>query len=55
MANFVTSKCPLFKVFRCAGYEAGMLQAGAQAAVSGVVAAPEYYYPQVSCTTPGFC
>lgn len=30
-----------------AGYEAGMLQGGAQAAVSGVVAAPEYYYPQV--------
>ncbi|CAL8470170.1 g9712 [Coccomyxa elongata] len=29
-----------------AGYEAGMLQAGAQAAVSGVVAAPEYYYPE---------
>ncbi|EIE25946.1 hypothetical protein COCSUDRAFT_60947 [Coccomyxa subellipsoidea C-169] len=28
------------------GYEAGMLQGGAQAAVSGVVAAPEYYYPQ---------
>ncbi len=31
-----------------------MLQAGAQTAVSGVVAAPEYYYPQVSCTAPGF-